>query len=68
MSPHPAAPHDAPRAPIRRLRFAALAVPALVALAVGLPTVAQASHGNSASPGKSGDHKPAGAGGGRRVR
>jgi hypothetical protein len=68
MSPHPAAPHEAPRAPIRRLRLLALTVPALAALAVGLPTAAQASHGNSASPGNSGDHKPAGVGGGRRVR
>jgi hypothetical protein len=68
MSARPAAPHEAARAPIRRLRLVALAVPALVALAAGLPTVAQASHGKSASPGKSGDHKPAGAGGGRRVR
>jgi hypothetical protein len=68
MSPRPAAPHDAPRAPIHRLRLIALTVPALAALAVGLPTVAQASHGNSASPGKSGDHKPVGAGSGRRVR
>ena len=68
MSPRPAAPHDALRAPIRRPRLVALAVPALVALAAGLPTVAQASHGNSAGPGKSGDHKPAAAGGGRRVR
>jgi hypothetical protein len=67
MSPRPAAPHDAPRAPTHRLRLVALTVPALVALAVGLPTVAQASHGK-ASPGKSGDHKPAGAGSGRRVR
>jgi hypothetical protein len=67
MSPRPAAPHDASRAPIRRLGLAALAVPALVALAFGLPGVAQAKN-KPEGHGKSGDHKPAGVGGGRRVR
>jgi hypothetical protein len=68
MSPHPAAPHDAPRASIRRLRLVALAIPALVALAAGLPAAAPASPGKSAGPGKSADHRPVGVGGGRRVR
>jgi hypothetical protein len=67
MSRPTAAPHDAPRARIRR---AWLAVPlaALVALPVALPAAGQASKGKNAGPGKSADHKPAGVGGGRRVR
>lgn len=67
MSPR-SAPHDAPRGHLRRTHLIAVAIPALVALAVGLPTAAQASSGKCANAGKSADHKPVGAGGGRRVR
>jgi hypothetical protein len=43
-------------------------IAALVALALGLPAAVHASKDTSAGPGKSDQHKPAGAGGGRRVR
>lgn len=49
-------------------RIAALPIAALVALALGLPATGHASQGQSACPGKSDQHKPAGTGGGRRVR
>ena len=41
---------------------------ALVALAIGFPATGHASSGKSAGAGKSDQHKPAGVGGGRRVR
>jgi hypothetical protein len=52
----------------RRTRLLAVPLAALVALAVGLPATGHASDGKSAGPGTSDQHKPAGAGGGRRVR
>ena len=41
---------------------------ALIALALGVPATGHAANGKSAGPGKSDQHKPAAAGGGRRVR
>ena len=52
----------------RRSHVLAVPAAALVALALGLPAAGHASTGTSAGPGKSDQHKPAGAGGGRRVR
>ena len=51
-------------------RIAALPIAALVALALGVPATGSASPGKSQSTasGKSDQHKPAGTGGGRRVR
>ena len=51
-------------------RIAALPIAALVALALGLPSTGHAHPGKgpSSGPGKSDQHKPAGVGGGRRVR
>lgn len=68
MSPRTPAPHDAPRGPIRHTRLIAAAVPVVAAIAVCLPAGASASNGKCATAGKSADHKPAGVGGGRRVR
>jgi hypothetical protein len=68
MSRHTAATHDATRARLRRTVVAVVPVAALAALAIGAPAAAHASSGKCASPGKSADHKPVGAGSGRRVR
>jgi hypothetical protein len=68
MSRSTAAKHDATRAPIRRTRLLAVPIAALLALPLGLPATGHASGGKSAGPGKSDQHKPAGVGGGRRVR
>jgi hypothetical protein len=68
MSRRPAAKHDATRAHLRRMLVATVPVGALAALAIGLPAAAHASSAKCANPGKSADHKPAGVGGGRRVR
>jgi hypothetical protein len=68
MSRLTAAPHDAPRVRSRRIRALAVPTAALVALALGLPATGHASTGKFAGPGKSDQHKPAGAGSGRRVR
>jgi hypothetical protein len=68
MSRHTAATHEAARAPTRRTYLLALPIAALVALALGLPATGHASSGKYAGPGASDQHKPAGTGGGRRVR
>jgi hypothetical protein len=70
MSRPIAAPHDAPRARIRRAHLIAVPTAALVALALAVPAVGQAHAGKATASGcgKSADHKPAGTGGGRRVR
>ena len=54
----------------RRMLLVPVPVAALVALALGLPAAGHASNAKSptSAPGKSADHKPAGVGGGRRVR
>ena len=52
----------------RPMQLMPIPVAALVALALGLPAAGHASCGKSAGPGKSDQHKPAGVGGGRRVR
>ena len=51
-----------------RTRLIAVPIAALLALPLGLPAAGHASSGKSAGPGKSDQHKPAGVGGGRRVR
>jgi hypothetical protein len=70
MSRSTAATHDATRAPLRRTHLLAVPIAALVALALGLPATGHAASGKSPSggPGKADQHKPAGVGGGRRVR
>ena len=52
----------------RRMRLLTVPIAALIALALGLPAAGHASYGQSAGPGQSDQHKPAGVGGGRRVR
>ena len=51
-----------------RTRLLAVPIAALVALPLGLPATGHAAKGKNATPGKSDQHKPAGVGGGRRVR
>jgi hypothetical protein len=52
----------------RRTPLTVLPIVALAALAIGFPAAGHASGGQSACPGKSDQHKPVGAGSGRRVR